>query len=188
MRENIWYFYGGQGQDWDGHGYRTFKEYCPKDSEDVADGMIKYSCGVLLPIALIVKALPSTGPSPWNLAKYINEHIPPGSVFSYSKVYTYDNFEHCARSIASDINHSDPVIAFIFWGPFSWHYANVIATEGRVDNPEGFMLLETDKTFDYRTYDNMRHIMYNDYKFNSSFCLGGTPKNYNIIRFHRREH
>lgn len=132
-----------------------------------------------------------TGPSPWTLSKHINHHIPDGCAFKFSHVYSYAYFSDCAKAIASDITDADPVLVFIFWAPTSWHYANVVAVKGYCSRyhsrPEGFVILETHSSLDYRTYDNLEHIMYNQYKFNTKFCLGGTPNNYTIIRFHRRK-
>ncbi|XP_074603607.1 uncharacterized protein LOC141857089 isoform X2 [Brevipalpus obovatus] len=130
----------------------------------------------------------TSNPSPWELAEFINKHIPSSKK---AIVRTYFGFQDCAKAICSDIYCEDPVIAFILWGPTDWHYANVIAVNSDRSEVKGFMILETgpvedfsqNSCIEYRTYANMKHIMYNPYKFNSAFCVGGTPDNFTIIRF-----
>ena len=193
---------------WEGGGYDSFRNACPQDIKKITKNVAESSClfGLLLaPVtggaslavgnviggtAASLSSLAS-GPSPWELAKYINRHMPTTASaqlkFSHAQVYTYPNFDHCATAIASDIRAQDPVIVFIFWGPKEWHYTNVVGIKESDGNiPDGFMILDTYQDFQYRDYANMRHVMYNAYKFNSSFCLGGTPNDYNIIRFHRK--
>lgn len=191
---------------WGNGGYSWFRSNCPQDIKSIDRSVALTAAGVGLALAPftggisalvgngvaiasgVTASIVETGPSPWELSKYIDQHMPSSSSYPYkfSQVYSYENFSNCAQDIASDMRAEDPAIAFFFWGPTSWHYANVVAVKGSGSTPEGFMILDTYKSFEYRNYNNMQYVMYNDYKFNTSFCVGGTPNNYTIIRFHRK--
>ncbi len=97
---------------------------------------------------------------------------------------SYDNFSDCADAIIQDMSMQDPVIAFFLYGPTAWHYANIVATTGFPS--VNFIVLDTNKWLKSLDYNNMEHLMRNDYALLTYFGCSEDIRKYTIIRFYKK--
>lgn len=142
---------------------------------------------VMANISQVALSLPTVcttkaGPSPHRLSSYINSHLP--STYKCSIVCSYDNFADCANAIIQDMSMQDPVIAFFLYGPTTWHYANIVATTG--SSSVNFIVLDTNKWLKSLDYDNMEHLIRNDYSLLTYFGCSKDIRKYTIIRFYKK--
>ncbi|TDG95371.1 hypothetical protein [Cardinium endosymbiont of Culicoides punctatus] len=127
----------------------------------------------------------TTGPTPYYLSEYIDRHLSDG--YKDTKVCSYDHFKDCAAVMEQDmVEYKDPVIVFFLYEPTLWHYANVIGCERDGQSVSKFMILNTDQNFYWLSYENMKYLMRNDYRFNTFFACKGDIRKYTIIRFYKK--
>jgi len=190
--------------------YVVFRKCCSNDYQTFADSMTETTGIIALFLAIPTHSLSipiwmsaaaaiqlstfcvPTCCSPELLCKYINKYIVEyntshTSNYSSTYIHTYPNFEQCANEISSEIKQKNPILIVIKSGFKKCEYANVVAVKDHSDysgisrSPEAFLLLDNNKNFVYRSYDNLKKLMYNKYK--SGSLVSKKLSNYTIIQF-----
>lgn len=129
------------------------------------------------------------GVDPWDLSNYIDRYLT--NAYKYSYVSCYNDFGAYAATVAQDINNHQPVIAFFFFKPTNWHYANIVAIKEDNGCISEFIMLDTltrrqTKIFKIITRENMEYLTRNIYKTMTSLALWNKPNyNYYLIRFQK---
>lgn len=131
------------------------------------------------------KTASSCGVDPWDLSNHIDRYL-TNNTYRYSYVDCYYDFASYEAAIVHDIEHKQPVIAFFFFTPTGWHYANIIAIKQGDSGVSEFILLDTSmknkiKFFEIINADDMEYLTRNIYKTMTALVLWNKP-NHNYYR------